>query len=75
MISLSELETRPTRDLLARLERLRWCEESLTLSDLLQEEIEPVKHLILFKSDPRWKEAYRDIKTVLASREHISQKP
>lgn len=64
----------PTGALLARLERLRWCEEKRTGSDLTSDEIDTVSGKILFKDDPAWKRAYRDVKAVLDAREHVDKK-
>lgn len=72
-IPLSELESWPTRRLIARLTRLRWCyEEVSAASDYYPHELESVQDKILFKTDPRWKQAYSEVKTLLATREHIS---
>jgi hypothetical protein len=70
-----ELEALPTGALLARLQRLRWCEESRGESDLSDEEVGSVAGLILFKEDVAWRTAYADLKEVLASREHVENKP
>ena len=69
------LEAMPTGALLARLQRLRWCEESAETSDLTDAERGSVSGSILFKSDPAWRAAYDDLKRVLAGREHRSSKP
>jgi len=69
------LEEMPTGALLARLKRLRWCEEERECSDLTDHEIASAADLILFKSDPRWQIAYADVKAVLATREHCPRKP
>jgi len=75
IISISELETWPTRRCLARLKKLRWCYEAVNdANDYTAAELEAVKDKLLFKSDPRWQKAYADVKTVLASREHIDAK-
>ncbi len=70
-----ELESMPTGALLARLKRLRWCEASPAMSDLSEVERATAAHLILFKTDPAWRQAYADLRDVLASREHIDAKP
>ena len=70
-----ELEALPTGALLARLKRLRWCEESKGESDLSDEEVGSVAGLILFKEEGAWRAAYSDLKEVLASREHVKNKP
>jgi len=60
-----------TGALLARLKRLRWCYENPdAANDLTEDEFHSAAHKILFKSDPRWKAAYGDVKAVLATREH-----
>jgi hypothetical protein len=70
-ISRSAAEALPTRALLARLERLRWCEESPATSDLTYEEVASAGSLILFKSDEAWRVAYADIKDILSRRENV----
>lgn len=71
VVSLSELSTQPTRALLARLQKLRWCEDHPDLSDYTKEELQSVEDKIFFKSDEKWKTAYRDLKSILDEREHI----
>ena len=70
-----ELQTLPTGALLARLKRLRWCEEARADSDLTDEEVASVAGMILFKEDPVWRQAYADLKQILADREHLENKP
>jgi len=70
----SALESLPTGALLARLKRLRWCEESPVRSDLTPEQILSAEEAILFKSDPQWKSAYSDVREILAGREHIERR-
>lgn len=70
-MSIEELKALNTKALLARLKRLRFCEDSPAQSDLTDEEIASVGNLILFKSDPEWTTAYRDLKQVLNGREHV----
>ncbi|WP_146151067.1 hypothetical protein [Allosphingosinicella deserti] len=74
-IARRTLEEMPTGALLARLERLRWCEEERECSDLTEAEIGSAAGLILFKADPMWGVAYADVKAVLATREHCVRKP
>ena len=74
-ITREALEGLPTGALLARLKRLRWCEESREHSDLPDHEIGSAPDLILFKADPMWRVAYADVKAVLATREHCDRKP
>ena len=65
------LQGMPTGALLARLKRLRWCiEDPEAVSDYTAEELASVAEKILFKSDPRWQEAYKDVKAILDTREH-----
>jgi len=65
-----DLHRMPTKALLARLARLRACEESLAASDLSPGEVEQVAG-ILFKSSPKWLKAFAEIKEALATREHL----
>ncbi|MEL7728682.1 hypothetical protein AAG612_04020 [Citromicrobium bathyomarinum] len=74
-LSREELEGMPTGALLARLKRLRWCEDDLEWCDMTEGEVASVSHLILFKSEPAWKRAYAEVKEVLALREHLDRKP
>ena len=73
-IPFSQLENMQTRELLGRLERLHWCYEDIDgARDYEATELSGVKHKILFKTDPRWKLAYSDVKAILSEREHISR--
>jgi len=74
-IERSELEDLPTGALLARLKRLRWCEESHDRSDMSDEEVASAAGMILFKEDDAWRSAYADVKEILAGREHRENKP
>ncbi len=74
-MSAQELEALPTGALLARMKRLRWCEESRATSDLSDDEVASVGHLILFKDDAAWRSAHADLKAVLSQREHVENKP
>ena len=69
--AVSELLGKSTQELLARLERLRRCEESLSASDMTADEVEGVSG-ILFKDSEAWRAAYQDVKKILSSREHVS---
>ncbi len=70
-IPLQELEDWSTYALLARLKRLRWCyEKPEDANDYTKEELDSVKEKLLFKSDPRWQQAYHDVKGLLDTREH-----
>lgn len=66
----SELEKLPTKRLLARLDRLRRCEESLAFSDRVEDEYTP-SGFIEFKDSPEWISEYNCLKELLAEREHI----
>jgi hypothetical protein len=68
-----DLESMPTKMLLARLDRLRFCEESAATSDLSKDEVGDVSG-ILFKDSAEWRQAYDDVKQVLATREHIPRR-
>lgn len=70
IVPVQELESLNTKELLARLQRLRFCEESSIGSDLSEAEIATVSDKILFKSDPSWRTAYRELKAILDRREH-----
>jgi len=60
----------PTKQLLGRLRALHRCEESAPFPDLTAEEIAASKG-ILFKNSAEWRDAYDQLKTVLATREHV----
>ena len=65
-----DLRQMATKALLARLARLRMCEESLAASDLSPGEVQHVAG-ILFKSSPEWSKAFSEIQEVLAARGHL----
>lgn len=69
-----ELELLNTRELLSRLQKLRACEEDHDPRSWLDEEVAPFADMILFKDDPRWAVAFKDLKEILATREHIPRK-
>ena len=72
VLERSSLGSLTTKQLLARLARLRFCEESADISDLTPDEIALTRG-ILFKRTPEWRTAYADLKEVLATREHVSR--
>ncbi|MEY2883718.1 MAG: hypothetical protein RL490_1442 [Pseudomonadota bacterium] len=74
-MSRQDLKSLPTGALLARLKRLRWCEQRQDVSDMSADEIASASHLILFKDDAAWRTAYAELKEILADREHIENKP
>lgn len=69
-----ELEALSTRDLLKRLQKLRACEEYHDLRSWYEEEVALFADMILFKDDPRWAVAFKDLKEILATREHIPRR-
>ena len=75
VLASDQVDAMPTGALLARLRRLRWCEDSPELSDLSREAVASAAHLILFKSDPAWRAAHDDVKRALAMRDHAPKKP
>jgi hypothetical protein len=60
-----------TEQLLLRLQRLRECEPSLERSD--RELHDVVAGQIMFKDNEEWEEAFQDVKTILATREHVER--
>jgi len=68
---LRSLEALETNALLARLNALRFLEESAALSDWSDEELAPYADLIVFKNTDEWRVAYAEVKSVLATREHV----
>ncbi len=70
LVSQHELTSWPTKRLLGRLKALRKLEESPEFSDAEEGEWDESKGLF-FKSDPRWKDAYKELKSILDSRENI----
>ncbi|MBI3879165.1 MAG: hypothetical protein HY301_03770 [Verrucomicrobia bacterium] len=71
-LSLAELEALPTKQLLGRLNRLRQCELSRSVSDHNNHQEESCLS-IEFKDTNTWKTAYAQLKQVLASREHVAK--
>ena len=69
-VSAEKLEGLPTKQLLARLDQLRRCEESASLSDCREDEIPSG---IVFKETPEWSTAYDQLKKILARREHVAK--
>jgi hypothetical protein len=69
----SDLETLPTKRLVARLKRLNQCEESLAMSDREISEYEP-SGFIEFKDGSEWIAEYNCLKDILSQREHIPSK-
>lgn len=71
IVERSELEQRSTRELLGRLRRLQACEEAPEFSDLSPEEIALASNQIVFKNSRKWRIAHWELKTLLATREHV----
>jgi hypothetical protein len=69
----SELDILPTKRLLAQLNQLHQCEESLALSDKEISDYEPSKY-IEFKDSSEWIAEYNCLKEILSNREHIPSK-
>lgn len=65
-----ELKQLSTKELLLRLERLRWCEKNKDASELTDSEVASATE-ILFKDTREWQEAYADLRNVLAGRGHV----
>jgi len=70
LVPLQELSSWPTKRLLGRLNALRKLEESPERSDVGEGELDDRTGLF-FKSDPRWTDAYKELKSVLDNRENI----
>lgn len=68
LLSPEELEKLTTKQLLARLKRLRQCEASASLSDGGELAF---SQGVMFKDTAEWAAAYEQLKNVLARREHI----
>jgi hypothetical protein len=70
-IPLADLKTLPTKQLLGRLKQLHQCEQSLALSDI---DSVDVSDSIQFKESADWIIAYKDVKQILSTREHIPRR-
>ncbi len=62
----------PTKQLLGRLRALHKCEESAAFSDRIAKDA-AASSGILCKDTTEWREAYRHLKAVLATREHLDK--
>ena len=69
-ISAEQLSSWPTKRLLGRLKALQKLEERFEASDLEVDELKGVEGIV-FKSDPRWSSAYKELKSILDSRENL----
>jgi hypothetical protein len=74
--AIADLDALPTKRLLAHLQRLRTCEESIGLSDgpPFGSDYRP-EEFIYFKDDPRWTQQCAELKRILAHREHVPKAP
>ena len=72
-VEKSELEKLNTRVLLKRLAQLRACTECLKASDWTQQEFNQTRHRIAFKNTDIWRKAWADVKSILATREHVER--
>ncbi len=71
-IEKEQLESFPTKRLLARLKSLHQCEESFDLSDRDESERLLKVDYIEFKESPEWQKEVEKVKEILNKREHIS---
>ena len=71
-LTIVELEALPNHRLLAYLNKLNQCENSLQESDWSAQEISKVEGII-FKSSTEWKSQIELVKTVLSTRPHIDK--
>ena len=75
IFSTEDLKSFHTGSLLTRRNQLLACEESFEQSDRVGYEERPdpnVTGFIEFKDSDEWVKAYQDVKTILATREHLS---
>lgn len=73
MVPLKELESMHTGSLMARRKALLKCEESLSTSDR-DSDYKVAPGTIEFKDSEEWKQAYHQLKNVLAKRENWPSK-
>lgn len=72
-MTLAALQQMHTGSLMKRRAALLACEESFAVSD--RDGLPNTENgRIEFKNTPQWQQAYEDIKSVLATREHIPNK-
>ena len=75
-VSFEELEYMHTGSLMSRRKKLLACEQSFEVSDRYGNEKEPNPEetgYIEFKNSTAWKEAYKELKAVLSTREHYEK--
>lgn len=73
VIPIEVLQKKGTKELLGYLKRLQQCEDSFELSDIAPDSNPDLtdNQTIYFKKTPKWQEAYRIVKSILDTREHI----
>ena len=72
-MSVADLESTSTPELLSRRKDLLSCEQTYEGSDRQHDSVEPSDVTIEFKESAQWKQAYSELKSVLATREHIAR--
>ena len=73
--SIEELESMHTGSLMSRRNALLKCEESYELSDQFGiSSHDKDAGVIEFKDSNNWKKAYKELRSILATREHIPNK-
>lgn len=76
IVSSDVLSKQNTKQLLARLKRLHQCCEKFEDTDLVGYVDEPDYNqidYIEYKNTKQWKQAYKDLKLILATREHVNK--
>jgi len=71
VIDLDLMNKMDTRELMGYLKRLHQCEESFENSDLDVNSDLNDEQIIYFKETEKWQTAYKNVKSVLRSRENI----
>ena len=71
VLSIDELEKMNTKQLLAYLHKLHTCEESFEKSYMINNPEKKNKKTIYYKQSDNWKQAYKNVKEILKTREHI----
>ncbi|HCC92859.1 MAG TPA: hypothetical protein DEQ26_00770 [Flavobacteriaceae bacterium] len=71
VLSIDELEKMNTKQLLAYLHKLHTCGESFEKSDMINNPEIVDKKTIYYKQSDNWKQAYKNVKEILKTVEHI----
>jgi hypothetical protein len=74
VLSHDELEKKGTKELLGYLKRLQQCEDSFEMSDLHDNPDVIDLNTIFFKETNKWQVAFKTVKTILSTREHLNSK-